>query len=142
MVRSFLRGLLYGPLAVQLRRFVMVGIVAAAIQMALLWLFVDVGGVNYLLGATVAIEFTIVFSYVLNNAWTFHASQNTGRVDYVSGLVKTNLVRGTAIPIQLGVLFALVEWVGLLYLVANAVAIFLSGLYRYVLDARWTWGDT
>ncbi|MFC5135226.1 MULTISPECIES: GtrA family protein [Haloferacaceae] len=142
MVRSLLRGLVYGPLAVQLRRFVTVGLVASAVQMGLLWLFVDVGGLNYLLGATVAIEFTIVLSYVLNNAWTFRASRNTGRIDYFSGLLKTNLVRGTAIPIQLAILFALVEWIGLLYLVANAVAIFLSGLYRYVLDARWTWGDT
>ncbi|WP_281195344.1 GtrA family protein [Halorubrum sp. F4] len=142
MVRSLLRGLVYGPLAVQLRRFVTVGLVTSAIQMALLWLFVDVGGLNYLLGATIAIEFTIVLSYVLNNAWTFRASKNSGRIDYFSGLLKTNLVRGTAIPIQLAILFALVEWVGLLYLIANAGAIFLSGLYRYVLDARWTWGGT
>jgi len=28
----------------------------------------------------------------------------------------------------------------LLYLVGNAGAILLSGLYRYVLDAKWTWG--
>ena len=26
-------------------------------------------------------------------------------------------------------------------LVANAVAIVVSGLYRYVLDAKWTWGQ-
>ena len=140
MVRSLLRGLVYGPLAVQLRRFVTVGILAAAVQMALLWLFVDIAGLNYLIGATIAIELTILLSYVLNNAWTFRASRNTGPWEYVAGLFKTNLVRGSAIPIQLGVLFVLVEWVDVLYLLANGVAIFLSGLYRYALDARWTWG--
>ncbi|ESS09946.1 MAG: hypothetical protein A07HN63_00382, partial [uncultured archaeon A07HN63] len=36
--------------------------------------------------------------------------------------------------------YAFVEWAGLLYLVANGAAIFLTGLYRYVLEARWTWG--
>ena len=140
MIRGVLRSLASGPIAVQMRRFVVVGAVTAGIQMGLLWLFVDAAGVNYLIGATIAIEITIVLSYVFNNAWTFRASRNTGTRAYLSGLLKTNLVRGTAIPIQLAVLYALVEWVSLLYLVANAIAIFLSGLYRFVLDSQWTWG--
>ena len=140
MLRSFLRSLLYGPLAVQLRRFVAVGAFTPGIQMALLWLFVDLAGLNYLVGATIAIEITIILSYILNNAWTFQASQNTGRVHYLVGLLKTNVVRATATPLQLAIPYALVEWLGLLYLIGNAVAILISGLYRYVLDARWTWG--
>ncbi len=139
-VRAVLRDLVAGPVAVQLRRFVVVGALAAGIQLALLWLFVDYAGLNYLVGATIAIEITIVCSYVLNNAWTFRASQNTGVADYLAGLVKTNLVRGTAIPIQLGVLAALVEWGEVMYLLANVVAILVSGVYRFVLDSQWTWG--
>ena len=141
MLRRFLRDLHSGPLALQLRRFVIVGAFTAGIQMVLLWLFVDVAGLFYLLGATFAIEITIILSYVLNNAWTFRATQNTGTVEYFSGLVKTNVVRGTAIPIQLAVLYALVEFGAIPYLVANAGAILVSGIYRYVLDAKWTWGQ-
>ncbi|KOX95677.1 MULTISPECIES: GtrA family protein [Halorubrum] len=140
MIRAVLRDLASGPIAVQMRRFVVVGALTAALQLALLWLFVDTAGLNYLVGAAVAIEITIVCSYVLNNAWTFRASRNTGVSEYLTGLLKTNLVRGTAIPIQLGVLAALVEWGGVMYLVANVVAIIISGLYRFVLDAQWTWG--
>jgi putative flippase GtrA len=140
MIRAVLRDLASGPIAVQMRRFVVVGALTAGLQLALLWLFVDAAGVNYLVGATVAIEITIVCSYVLNNAWTFRASRNTGVSDYLTGLLKTNLVRGTAIPIQLGVLAALVEWGEIMYLIANVTAILVSGLYRFVLDARWTWG--
>ncbi|MFB6220337.1 MAG: GtrA family protein [Halolamina sp.] len=140
MLRTFLRSLRSGPVAAQLRRFVIVGIVAAGAQMLLLWLFVDTVGLTYLLGATVSIELTIVLTYVLNNAWTFRANRHTGIVAYLFGLGKTNVVRGTAIPIQLGVLFALVEWLTVPYLAANAVGIVVSGVYRFVLDARWTWG--
>jgi putative flippase GtrA len=140
MIRSALRNLASGPIAVQMRRFVVVGAVTAGIQMGLLWLFDNVAGLNYLLAATIAIEITIVLSYVLNNAWTFRASQNTGPSEYFGGLLKTNLVRGTAWPIQIGVLYALVEWGGMTALVANVPAILISGLYRFVLDARWTWG--
>jgi putative flippase GtrA len=123
-----------------LRRFVAVGTFAAAVQMALLWLFVDVARLSYLLGALVAIESTIVLSYVLNNAWTFRGSKNTGTGEYLAGLLKTNVVRGTAIPIQIGVLVLLVEWQGVQYLLANAISIVVSGVFRYVFDARWTWG--
>ncbi|MEF8756624.1 MAG: GtrA family protein [Halobacteriales archaeon] len=141
MNRTFLRYLLYGPIARQLRRYVVVGALATALQLTLLWAFVEFGGLHYLLGATVAIECTIIFQYVLNNAWTFQASRNIGRLDFFVGLAKTNVVRGSAIPIQLGILYLLVDWYGLLYLVANLLAILVSGLYRYVLDARWTWAS-
>ena len=149
MLRSFLRNLTEGPLTQLLRRFVMVGALAAGVQQLLLWLLIDLGELNYLIGALIAIEVTIVLSYVLNNAWTFHRSRNTGRVAYLVGLFKTNLVRGSAIPIQLGILYALVEWLlvpyladdgVLIVLVGNGVAIVVSGIYRFVLDATWTWG--
>lgn len=142
MLRSFIRGLHSGPVATQLRRFVIVGTVASGIQLLLLWLFVDFGALNYLVGAVIAIEITILLQYVLNNAWTFAAAKNTGRREYFTGLAKTNLVRGSAIPIQLTILFALVEWGGVPYLLANAVALLLSGFYRFYLDAVWTWGQS
>lgn len=131
-----------GPIATHLRRFAVVGTVAAGVQLLLLWAFVEFGGLNYLFGAAIAIEITILLQYVLNNYWTFSAMQNVGRTAFLSGLVKTNVVRGTAIPIQLGILYALVDWAALSYLVANAIAILLSGVYRFAFDFRWTWGGT
>lgn len=141
MIRSFLRGLYSGPVAEQLRRFVIVGTVAAGIQLLVLWLLVDYVQLNYLVGAFLAIEVTIILQYVLNNAWTFEAAKITGRREYVAGLVKSNLVRGSAIPIQLIILFGLVEFAGIAYLLANVFAILISGAYRFYLDARWTWGQ-
>jgi len=123
----------------RLVRFFLVGLTAAGIQTALLWLFVTVAGSNYLAGAFIAIEITIIFQYVLNNAWTFHRSQHTNLREYLVGMGKTNLVRGTAIPIQLGILYAIVTWGGIEYLIGNAIAIVLTGAYRYVLDSSWTW---
>ena len=140
MLRGFLRNLIEGPIAPQLRRFVVVGVIAAGVQMVLLWGFVDGVGLHYLLGALIAIEITIMLSYVLNNAWTFRADRKTDPVTYLVGLLKTNVVRGTAIPIQLAILLLFVEWVHIPYLIANGGAILISGVYRYALDARWTWG--
>ncbi|MDL5361710.1 GtrA family protein [Halalkalicoccus sp. NIPERK01] len=139
MVRALLRQAVDGRLATRVRRFAIVGAVAAGVQTLLLGGFVEYAGLHYLLAATIAIEITIVFQYALNNVWTFQAVKNTGWGEYLYGLFKTNVVRGSAIPIQLGVLYGLVTWSGIAYLIANVVAILVSGVYRYVLDARWTW---
>ena len=139
MVRRLLRLATEGPLAVRLRRFLIVGLVAAAVQQTLLFAFVELGRLNYLIAAAIAIETTIVLQYGLNNVWTFNADRKTGRRAYVYGLLKTNIVRGSAVPLQLAALYALVAFLSLGYLVANAFAIGVTGVYRYVLDSRWTW---
>jgi putative flippase GtrA len=142
MSRKLLRRLVEGLATRQLRRFVAVGTVTAGVQTLLLWVFVDTLALNYLLGAVMGVEITIVLTYVLNNAWTFRSVRNTGPAAFLVGLAKTNVVRGSAIPIQLAVLFVLVEFRQLPYLLSNGVAIVLSGVYRFVLDTRWTWGRT
>ena len=139
MVRRLLRLATEGPLAVRLRRFLIVGLVAAAVQQTLLFAFVELGRLNYLVAAAIAIETTIILQYGLNNVWTFNADRKIGRRAYVYGLLKTNFVRGSAIPLQLAALYALVAFLSLGYLVANAFAIGVTGVYRYVLDSRWTW---
>jgi len=139
MIRSFLRAILVGPEAPQLRRFFFVGLLAAGFQTALLGTLVEWGRIQYLLAAVISIEITIVLQYGVNNRWTFHTSRHRGWHEYASGLLRTNLVRGSAIPIQLGVLYALVSVAATPYLIANGVGIVVSGIYRYVLDSRWTW---
>lgn len=127
------------PETMRLSRFFIVGATAAAIQTGLLWLFVESLDLWYLLAAPVVIEITILLQYFINNAWTFQPSQHTGRWTNFEGLLKTNVVRGSAIPIQTGLLYVFADWIGLMYLVANLGAIFISGFYRYALDSRWTW---
>ena len=154
-----------GPLAVRLRRFAIVGVTAAVIQQGLLFAFLRLVQFNYLVAAAISIAITIVFQYILNNVWTFSADRKTGRRAYAYGLLKTSLVRGSAIPLQLGLLYGFRQILELdaaraalmdqyafvmalsgvpvadqIVLLANLFAIPISGLYRYVLDARWTWG--
>lgn len=140
MVRHYLRALLYGPEAERLRRFALVGTTAAGVQLVLLAGFVEVVGLQYLIGAAIAIEITILLQFVVNNAWTFSESGHVTIRTYLTGFAKTNLVRGTAIPIQLGVLYGIVSQTAIPYLVANIVGIIVSGFYRYWFDSRWTWG--
>jgi putative flippase GtrA len=141
MIRRHLRALTEGAASPILRRFVVVGTAAAAVQMVLLAALVEVAGIDYLIAAAVAIETTIVVQYFANNAWTFQQWEHTTLREYATGLLRTNLVRGSAIPIQLAVLWALVSFAGVVYLAGNVVAIAISGVYRYFLDSRWTWQE-
>jgi putative flippase GtrA len=127
------------PTVVRLYRFGIVGASAALVQTAVLWVLVDLGKINYIFAAVGAIELTIILQYVANNAWTFQHSRYAAPYDYLVGLLRTNVVRGSAIPIQVALLWAFVNWTGLMYLVANGLAIVISGIYRYYLDSRWTW---
>jgi putative flippase GtrA len=123
----------------RLSRFFLVGTTAAGIQTALLWLFVESLHLWYLIAAPIVIEITILLQYFINNAWTFGSTKHTELWAHARGLLKTNVVRGSAIPIQTALLYAFAEWVGVMYLIANLGAIFVSGFYRYTLDSRWTW---
>lgn len=123
----------------RLRRFGIVGAFTAGIQTGLLWLFVEYLDLWYVFAAAIAIEITIILTFVINNSWTFRPSRHRTLRSYALGLVKTNVVRGTAIPIQTAVLYALVTWTGVVYLLANLGAILVTGIYRYYLDSRWTW---
>lgn len=133
-------GLVSDSMRQRLSRFFLVGVLAAGLQTVLLWAFVDIAGIYYLVASVIAIEITIIAQFFFNNAWTFRDSSHDDRESLLGGLVRTNVVRGSAIPLQTGLLFAFVQFGGFAYLIANGFAIFISGIYRYVLDARWTWG--
>jgi putative flippase GtrA len=139
MIRRVLRAVLVGPEATQIRRFFAVGAVAAGFQTALLGTLVEWVRVQYLIAAVLSIELTILLQYGANNHWTFRDDRHDGWREYARGLLRTNVVRGSAIPIQVGVLYLLVSAATVPYLVANGVGIVVSGIYRYVLDSRWTW---
>lgn len=136
------RPVLAHPTVVRLRRFAIVGTLGAVVQTVLLWALVEHLGLHYLLAAVLAIEITIVQQYVLNNSWTFRPSRHRTLRSYGFGLVRTNVVRATSIPIQAAFLFALVAWGDVGYLLANIVALVVTGIYRYYLDSRWTWKIT
>jgi putative flippase GtrA len=127
------------PRRERLVRFFLVGATAASVQLLLLWILEDVVGLHHLVAAFLAIESTILLNYVLNNAWTFARSQHVSRREYAVGMGKTNLVRGTAMVIQIGVFQALLTLTMADSVVAMAAAILLTAPYRYVLDASWTW---
>ncbi|MFB6284434.1 MAG: GtrA family protein [Halobacteria archaeon] len=122
-----------------IKKFVVVGLLAAVFETVVLYGGVEFMGINYLLVSVVAIELAILGQYFINNQWTFEGHTHTNWRDKISGLMKTNLIRGTSIPLQVGLLFIVSHSLGIFYIFANICAMGVAGVYRYVLDSRWTW---
>ena len=52
------------------------------------------------------------------------------------------LVGGIGVLVNLGILYALKEYVGLWYLVSSAIAIYISMTTNFILNKAWTFKDT
>lgn len=122
-----------------LRRFFIVGFSAALVNLGLMAVLVEwLGFRSYLLKNTanlLAIEASIFYSFIFNRAWTWDRSpRRAGRALFLQFL-SFNLTALVAVLFRV-VLFALLERVGLHYLVNVAVGIALAAGLNYFFCER------
>ncbi len=55
--------------------------------------------------------------------------------------IKFSIVGGGGVFVNMGILYALTEWVGMYYMVSALIAIEVSILTNFILNDIWTWGD-
>lgn len=105
--------------------------------MALLWLLAEMAGLYYIVSSLVAVELSILSNFLLNNAWAF---QDRSRgVFRFSALVRYNLVCAGAIVGSTTLLYLLTAHLGLYYLLANLLAITVTSVWNFAVNATWTW---
>lgn len=119
-------------------KFASVGAFGALVNTMLLYVFTDVAGLHYLLSAVLAIEFSIISMFFLNNRFTFE-NVKTGMKQIVDGVVVSNIVRSAGIVTQLAVLYILTDYFSVYYLLSNVIAIFLSSILTFVGENRYNW---
>jgi len=118
-------------------RFGCVGLIGLVVNSGLLWLLTERGHLYYLLSSVAATEVAILVNFVLNHLWTF-ASLADGQ-PAVHKLVKFNVVSLGGLLLTISTLFALKQFAGLQYMLANTVAIGFASTWNYVVNRRWTW---
>jgi dolichol-phosphate mannosyltransferase len=118
-------------------RFATVGAFGALTNTFLLWLLTERAALYYLASSVVATEITILSNFTLNHNWTF-ARERDGQ-SFPRRLLKFNLVSIGGLALTVATLFALKQFVGLHYLVANAAAVVAGAGWNYVANRRWTW---
>ncbi len=126
----------------ELRRFLkfcLVGLSGIVVNMGLLWLLTEFGGLFYLLSAAISIETAIISNFILNNYFTFSDRRPSGIKSFFNYLLKFNLVSLVGMGINMGVLWLLTEVFGMYYLLSNLCGIAVATLWNYLVNTLWTW---
>ncbi len=116
---------------VLLARNTVVSCVVFAIDLALLWVLVQGGGMNTLLAATVAFIAANGLHYVLGRTWIFQGTERSVGAGFVYFLINAAI----GLVITMGLYAAMLEFTSIHYLVARVIVSVVGGLTVFYLNA-------
>ncbi|MFQ6129253.1 MAG: glycosyltransferase [Candidatus Hadarchaeaceae archaeon] len=137
-LRHLLRLMRAGGESSRLLKFCLVGASGVVVNLGLLWILTEIAGLFYLVSAAFSIETSILSNFVLNELWTFR-----DRTRSTSGIPKRaskfNLIGIVGFVINLVIIGALTELLGMHYMISALFGIAGAMLWNYVMSAMWTW---
>jgi len=120
-------------------RYCLVGASGVIVNMGLLWLLTEIGGLYYMVSAAFSIETSIITNFALNDFFTFPDRRARGARPFLARLAKFNLVSVAGLGVNLAVLWTLTSVVGIHYLISNLGGIAVATLWNYLVNFWWTW---
>jgi putative flippase GtrA len=129
-----------GRVTRHVRRMVKFGAVGGSgvlVNMTLLYLLAEGGGMNHVVAAALATEAAILWNFTLNDRWTFSDAETA--IPWRWRVLRYNSVALFGLAISVCTLAGLTYWFGLHYLVANLFAIGAGTLWNYTGSCRFTW---
>jgi putative flippase GtrA len=127
-----------GPPGSRMGRFLRYGLVGATgliVNQVVLWGITEGFGLFYLLSAVVATQVSTAWNFVFTERWVFGASSR-GRGKRVFWFF---ILNNAWLMARAPLLVLLASVLGLHYLVANFVALALSGIARFAVSDSWIW---
>jgi len=123
-------------LNLRLIKFGLVGLSGLVINMALLALLTEFGGLFYLASAVIATETAIVWNFAFSECWVFRDRGNGARCNrFVAFVVVNNMAFAVGGPL----LWLLVSGLGMNYLLGNFASITALMLARFVIADALIW---
>ena len=104
---------------------------AFAIDIALLFTLVEAVGLTYLPAATIAFLFAMSVHYFIARLWVFKESDR----GLASGYVYFLMNAGIGLVVTLAVYWAMINLLGIYYLIARIVASIAAGILVFTLNA-------
>ena len=124
-------------------RFCVVGLSGVFVNMIVL-VAVAESGLGYLPAGVAAIETALISNFLLNEFWSF-ADLSRRRPELsarVGRFLKFNLFCAGGAVINLVILWAATEWLGLHFVVSNLIGIAAATVWNYGSNANVTWNST
>jgi dolichol-phosphate mannosyltransferase len=132
-------------------KFGLVGLSGVLVNLGFLWLFTERLRMGEALGSAIAIEISIAWNFLLNNAFTFRDRNQGAQVGLGARLVRYNVVSLVGLGIQLVTFLALNALVlrllhrteiGRLRYATQCVGIVIAMTWNFASNFLWTWGQT
>jgi putative flippase GtrA len=117
--------------AAQWLRFAAVGVANTLLSLCVYAVLVRVG-LHYLLASSVAFALGVVNSYALNRRWTFRSRDRRA-----PEAVRFGVVQCVGLGVDVGLLYALVDRVGVQHLVAQALVFPAASAVTFLLSRHW-----
>lgn len=122
---------------VRLTRFGTVGVSGFAVNELALAALVSGLGLNYLVGAVVATQFSSLWNFALVERWAFRDSGARRSLRHRMGLFFA--VNNVALLLRGPILVVLTSYVGLNYLVSNLISLGILTVARFAIADNWIW---
>ncbi len=121
-------------------RFLLVGLSGAGVNMVVLWVATRLLGFGTIPAGIAAAVISTGTNFLLNDPFTWGDRRAPGARAKLGRLVRYYTTTAGGNLIYLGLLTTLVHWVRLYDLLANLIAIGVSGTGNYLVHNAWTWG--
>ena len=125
------------PFDIKFGRFALIGALGALVNTAILYMLTEYLNLYYVLSSFFAVEIAIILMFFLNNSVTFENKKKG--LDLVKGIFKSNIVRSFGIVVNISLLYALTEYLGIYFLISNLVAIFTASIVNFVGEKHFNW---
>lgn len=122
-------------------KFGMVGATGVGVNVGLLYILTEFVGLYYLYSAAFAIESSIISNFILNDIWTFEDRRETGMSNWLDRFGKFHAVSFGGMAINLALLWAFTDLLGIYYIVSNLLAIAAVFAWNYLGNVIWTWSN-
>lgn len=124
-------------------RFLGVGLSGTVVNLAVLWVLVEVAVVPFI-ASLVATEISIIWNFFLHESWTFKNEKarelNSGtRMALISRFIRFQLVSSLGAVLSLGLFLFFNSGLHIFYVLAQIGAIGLTTIFNFTLNAWLTW---
>jgi dolichol-phosphate mannosyltransferase len=118
-------------------RFFVVGLTGVGVNTLVLWLLLGCVGLPPAVAAALAVETSVCWNFLLNDAWTFGAERRVR--PWRSRMSAFHGAAAVAGIMNLSLFLLLTSAAGVQYLAANLMAIAAASAVNFVMSASWIW---
>jgi putative flippase GtrA len=117
-------------------RFLVVGTSGLVINNLCLVLLTELSGIHYLVSAVMATQCSTLWNFTFTEIWVF---SNRDSRSPLGRLVRFFLMNNAALLLRGPLLQAMVSALGIHYLLANLITLFVIAMLRFFLSDKWIW---